>query len=137
MINECSTWSVSADLSCSDGDGMSQGTPSLRSALIEIHNPSLNREHLAGVCTGKLATSRSPSPPPQPGGDRKATVFALIIRAAGGCADLWTQTSLAVHQRCCWAGTSAASRAETRPWVGCRSHLASQRVAFGSLMRVS
>ena len=56
----------------------SQGTPSLCSGvdteLIEIHNPSLNREHLAGVCTGKLTTSHNLSLLPQPGTGKPLSV---------------------------------------------------------------
>jgi len=73
----------------------------LLSALLSLKFTSrlLNREHLAGVCTGKLTTSHNPSLLLQPG---RLERHSLCIPNQGswGWADLWMQTSLAAHKWC-------------------------------------
>jgi len=66
---------------------------SVDTKLIEIHNPSLNREHLAGVCTGNLTTSHNLMLLPQPGG-LESHCLCILNQGSWDCADLWMHTFL-------------------------------------------
>lgn len=93
----------------------SWGTPShcsrVDTKLIDIHNPSLNREHLAAVCTGELATSHNLLLMPEPKG-LESHCLCICNQGSWGSTDLWMHTFQTVHSRCCWVGTLRESRAE-------------------------